>query len=189
MKKQNSFAGSAAKNTLLRAYSLRRRAAVLPLCRRLLLDRIPLNLSANRGRHCGGVRTTVAQAQRLGESDPAPVAGCACWDAWSQQSGTASVLIRGHHSAHGGRSGAAAAVPAIAEKLLDPFCGIDFPCINVALAVHAHLMQVVEVSRHPASAAEPAQLLQIASVQDVDGHVGVVADIETALRLVRGEVH
>jgi hypothetical protein len=99
------------------------------------------------------------------------------------------VLIRSQHSAHGRRSRAATPDPTIAEELLDPFCGIDFPCIDVALAVHAHLVQLVEVSRHPATASEPAQLLQIASVQDVDCHVGVVSDIEATLRLVPGEVH
>ena len=41
----------------------------------------------------------------------------------------------------------------------------------------------------PAAASEPAEFLQIASVQDVDGHIGVVADIEATLRLVGGEVH
>src|SRR5258708_39960713 len=48
-------------------------------------------------------------------------------------------LLRGHHSADGSRSGSTAPVPGIAEELLDPLCRIDFPCINVALAVHAYL--------------------------------------------------
>src|SRR5580700_8335737 len=55
-------------------------------------------------------------------------------------SGMSCVLIRGHHSAHSRRSGAAAPGRTKVEKLLDPFCGIDFPRIDVALTVHAHLM-------------------------------------------------
>src|SRR5580658_8793786 len=45
-----------------------------------------------------------------------------------------------HYSAHGRRAGSAAPGRAIAEKLLDPFSGVDFACIDVALAVYAHLM-------------------------------------------------
>ena len=49
-------------------------------------------------------------------------------------------------------------------------------------------MQPVEVARHPAAVTETAQLLQVAAVQDIDGHVGVVADIEAALLFVFREV-
>jgi hypothetical protein len=48
-------------------------------------------------------------------------------------------LIRGY-SAHGRRSVPAASGGAKPEKLLDPFGGIDLPCIDVALAVDANLM-------------------------------------------------
>ena len=50
-------------------------------------------------------------------------------------------------------------------------------------------MQPVEIASHPAAAAQPAELLQVAAVEDVDRLVGVVADIEAGLRLVAGEVH
>ena len=79
------------------------------------------------------------------------------------------VLLRGEDATHLGRSGAAAAAPSITKKLLDPFCGIDFSRVDVAVAVHAHLLQVVELSGASATAPEAAQLLQTASVQDVDG--------------------
>src|ERR1700681_881041 len=38
-------------------------------------------------------------------------------------------------------------LPAIAEEFLNPFCSIDFRCVDVALAVHAHLMQIVRNQR------------------------------------------
>src|SRR6185369_16079127 len=91
------------------------------------------------------------------------------------------LLLHGSHSAHGNRSGSAAAGHPIAEELLNPFRGIDFPCVDVSFAVNAHLMKVVEFSSVSATASEPAQFLQIASVQDVDGHVGVVANVEATL--------
>src|SRR5215472_1638870 len=47
----------------------------------------------------------------------------------------------------------------------------------------------MEFSSHPATAAEPPELLQIAPVQNVDCHVGVVSDIEATLRLIPGEVY
>src|SRR6202020_592593 len=36
---------------------------------------------------------------------------------------------------------------------------------------------------------EPAELLQIVAIQDVNRLIGIVADIETALRLIGREVH
>src|ERR1700721_2745661 len=77
------------------------------------------------------------------------------------------LLLSGHGATHDSRSGSAAAVFPVAQKPLDSFPGVDFRGINVALAVQAHLVQPVEFSRHPAAAPEPAQLLQVGSVQDI----------------------
>src|ERR1035437_754241 len=99
------------------------------------------------------------------------------------------MLLGVHHSTYGGKSGSAARVAAVADELLNALTSIDFRGVDVAFAVHAHLMQPMEFAGHAAASSEPAQLLQIAPVQDVDGHVGVVPNIETTLRLVAGETY
>src|ERR1700748_2069959 len=81
------------------------------------------------------------------------------------------------------------AIDSVARKLLDPFSGIALAGIDVALAVQAHLVDPVKFPCHPAAAPEPAQLLQIASVQQVDGHICVIAYVEATLRRVFGEAH
>src|SRR5579863_2658008 len=88
-----------------------------------------------------------------------------------------------------GCAAAATAVRAVPHELLHALSGIDFAGIDVALAVEADLMQPVEIAGHPSAMAEPPELLEFVAAQDVDGLVGVVADIETALRLVGREVH
>jgi hypothetical protein len=50
-------------------------------------------------------------------------------------------------------------------------------------------MEVMEIASHPACASETAQFLKIVAAEDIDGHIGVVADIEAALSLVGREVH
>src|ERR1700758_2828925 len=97
--------------------------------------------------------------------------------------------LRRQHSSDDRRSGSATARFAIAEELLDPLRSIDFRRVDVALAVHAHLVKVVEFSRVAAIPAQPPQLLQIDPAQNVDGLIGVVSYIEATLRFVRGEVH
>ena len=47
----------------------------------------------------------------------------------------------------------------------------------------------MEFARRTAAVPEAPEFLQIASIQNVDRHVGVVSDIQAALRLVGGEVH
>ena len=49
-------------------------------------------------------------------------------------------LLRSDGSAHDRRSGSAAPGAAVAEKPLDPLPGVDFPGVEVALAVQAHLV-------------------------------------------------
>ncbi len=75
-----------------------------------------------------------------------------------------------------------------AEEFLHPLGGIDFRRIDVAARVDADIVQPVELAQLHAAASYAAQLLQVAAVEDVDGHVGIVADIEAALRPVGGEV-
>src|SRR5579863_4170928 len=87
------------------------------------------------------------------------------------------------------RTLAAAAIGAVTGKFLHAFSGVDLASIDIPLAVQADLMQPVEIAGHPAAMSEPAELLQIAAVQDVNRLVGIVADIETALRLIGREVH
>src|SRR5580700_6613493 len=87
--------------------------------------------------------------------------------------------------------GARAATPAraVTDEFLHAFSGIHFARIDIPLAVQAHLMQPVEIAGHPPAMSEPAELLKIVAAEDVDRLVGVVADIEAALRLVGREVH
>ena len=47
----------------------------------------------------------------------------------------------------------------------------------------------MKLSSHTATPAEPAQFLQVASIQDVNGHIGVISDVKAALSLVGREVH
>src|SRR4051794_3634481 len=98
----------------------------------------------------------------------------------------AGLLFAIQGAAHGGRSCSAAPIGSIAQKLLDSFSGIDLAGIDVPLAVQAYLVDPVKLACHPAAAPEAAELLQIASVQQVDGHVGVITDIEATLRRIFG---
>jgi len=75
-------------------------------------------------------------------------------------------------------------VPLPLQPLVHAFSGVDLAGIDVALAVQTDLMQPVEIAGHPAAMSEPAELLEIVAVQDVNRLVGVVADIEAALRLI-----
>src|SRR5208282_5170701 len=95
----------------------------------------------------------------------------------------------GSRSADDFGSGTAAARAAIADELLDAFSGVHLGGIDIAVTVQADLMQPVEVAGHATRVAEAAELLKIAASQDVDGLVGIVADIEAALRFIGGEVH
>lgn len=97
-------------------------------------------------------------------------------------------LVAVDYPAHRRQSGAAAPLCAVTDELLDSLCGVHFPCIDVAAAINTHLMQVVKFAGHPSAASQPAQLLEVISIQDVDCHVGVVANIKAALRLVFGEI-
>src|ERR1700733_4723516 len=87
------------------------------------------------------------------------------------------------------RSGAAATSVTVANELLDAFSGVDLGGVDIAFAVQADLMQPVEIAGHPARASETAELFETAAIEDVDGLVGVIADVQTALRVVLGEVH
>jgi len=102
--------------------------------------------------------------------------------------GSCFELIPGY-SAHSGRSGPTTPRRAEPEKLLYPFRRIHLSRVNVAFAVHAHLMQIVELASPPPTPSELTKLLQIASVQNVDGHIGVVPHIHAALGFIRGEIH
>src|SRR6185503_2038718 len=93
------------------------------------------------------------------------------------------------HAANGCRSGSAATGGAIAEKLLDALASVDFGGVDIALATPAHLMSPVEFARRAAAVAEPPEFFEIASIQNINRHVGVVCDVQAALRLVGGEVH
>lgn len=64
-----------------------------------------------------------------------------------------------YHSAHGGGAGSAARFAAVADELLDALAGVHFRRVDVAVAIHAHLMQPVEFADHAAAASQPAQLL------------------------------
>src|ERR1700733_4575501 len=87
------------------------------------------------------------------------------------------------------RTLAAAPIGAVTREFLHAFSSVDLAGIDVPLAVQADLMQPVEITGHPAAMSESAELLQIAAIQDVNGLVGIVADIEAALRLIGREVH
>jgi len=50
-------------------------------------------------------------------------------------------------------------------------------------------VQPVKFARHPAASSQPAEFLQVAPVQDVNGHIGIVANVKAALRLVAREAH
>src|SRR5262249_26164721 len=78
------------------------------------------------------------------------------------------LLLSRYDATHGGRSSPNASRPAIAEKLLDPFRRIHFAGVDVAVAVHTHLVQVMELSGHSAAAPESAKFLKIPPVQNVD---------------------
>src|ERR1700679_585841 len=93
-----------------------------------------------------------------------------------------------HWSTNRRRAGPTAPVPAITLEFLDALPGIDFPGVEVALAVLAYLMDPVEISCRPAAAPQAAQLLEVGAVENVDGHVGVIRDVEAALLLVFGEI-
>src|SRR5215469_8043867 len=47
----------------------------------------------------------------------------------------------------------------------------------------------MEFTGHPAAASQPAQLLQVVAIQNIDCHVGVITNIEATLRFVWGEIH
>src|SRR5437763_1743733 len=87
------------------------------------------------------------------------------------------------------RAGAIAAQRPIAQELLQTFSRIHLGCVNVAIGVEADLMQVMEIAGHSACASDTAKFLKVLAVEDIDGHIGVVADIEAALSLVGREVH
>ena len=109
--------------------------------------------------------------------------------AWVGHPPIRAKLLRGHWSAYDARPGSAATRAALADELLYALRGIDFRGVEVALAIHAHLMQPVKITGHPAIASEPAEFLEIAPVQNVNSHVGIVCDIEATLLLVWGEAH
>src|SRR6187401_1661633 len=70
-----------------------------------------------------------------------------------------------------GGTGAAASRRAIADEFLDAFSAVHFGCVDVAFAVQAYLMQPVKLTGVAARASQPPQLLQIAAVEHIDGHV------------------
>src|SRR3569832_1993057 len=83
----------------------------------------------------------------------------------------------------------ATAIRAVTHEFLYALSGIDFAGIDIALAVEADLVQPVKITGHPSAMSEPAELLQFFPAHDVDCLVGFIADVETALWLVRCEVH
>src|SRR5579862_6197354 len=84
------------------------------------------------------------------------------------------IMLLLEHSADGGRSGSAATGRAVAQEFLDALAGVDFGGIDVAFAIQAHLMGPVEFARRAAAVPEATEFFQIASIQNVDRHVGVV---------------
>ena len=73
---------------------------------------------------------------------------------------------------------------AIAEEFLNAFAGVDFGGIDVAFAVEADLMQPVEIARPSGRCGRGGRVPADCCDSECRWSVGVVADIEAALRLV-----
>src|ERR1700681_3342869 len=102
---------------------------------------------------------------------------------------TPTIRELGQHAADGRPAGAATPVGTEADELLDTLPLADLARVDVALGIETDLVQPVELAGLTPAPPEPAELLKIAPVEDVNRHVGVVADIETGLVGVGREVH
>src|SRR5215831_2413631 len=97
--------------------------------------------------------------------------------------------ISRQHAADGSPTGAAATLRAEADELLNALSRIDLGRVEVAAGIETDLVQPMELAGFASAASDSAELLQRVALEDVDRHVGVVADVEARLRRVGREIH